>query len=149
MSRRWTFIAGILAVITAVLFAGGERAIGPQAAGASRVVNDRCPVMADEFASPQHEIEFRGSAVRFCCDECKGKFLSVPAVYVTHLPHLPAETVQAVIAQAQRQTRTEQADRWVDRWGRPALLGLAVLVAAGLSARALFRARRHDPPAPG
>jgi YHS domain-containing protein len=146
---RWSLIAGMLAATTAVLFAGGDSAAGAEGTTAWRVVNDHCPVMSEEFASPQHEIEFHGSAVRFCCDECKGKFLSDPAAYVSHLPHLPAATVQAVIAQSQRQTRTEQANRWVERWSRPALLGLAVLVAVGLSARALFRTRRYDPPATG
>ncbi len=113
----------------------------------ARLVNDHCPVMPDEFASPQHEIQFHGSAVRFCCDECKVKFLSEPAAYVGHLSHLPAETVQAVIAQSQRQTRTEQADRWVDRWSRPALLGVALLIAVGIAGRAVVRSRRTQPPA--
>src|SRR3712207_5958865 len=47
----------------------------PAPAG-NRVVNDRCPVMPDEPASPLQEVMFQGVPVRFCCDDCSERFLS-------------------------------------------------------------------------
>ena len=58
---------------------------------ATRPVNDRCPVMTDEAASPLHEITFHGAAVRFCCARCKDRFLLEPQAYLARLPHVPPE----------------------------------------------------------
>src|SRR5687768_14533284 len=68
-----------------------------------RLVNDRCPVMTDEPATPRHETQFQGVWVRFCCDECKEKFAADPAQYLAHVPQLSAASAQAMEAAALRE----------------------------------------------
>lgn len=60
----------------------------PATQSARRLVNDMCPVMPEEFASPQHEVSFRGVAVRLCCRTCREKFTANPEKYVARLPHV-------------------------------------------------------------
>src|SRR5687767_1634517 len=77
--------------LAGVAFAADASSSAP----ATRPVNDRCPVMPGESASPAQEIVFRGAAVRFCCWKCKDRFLLDPQAYVARLPHVPAATVGA------------------------------------------------------
>lgn len=109
-----------------------------------RVVNDRCPVMADEFASPLHEIPFAGVTVRFCCDKCRNQFVAEPLQYVSRLPQLPPEMVQAMISGGQDQGQSARAARWVDRWVGPLFLGMVTLLAGWLIFR-IARRPRHNP----
>src|ERR1700712_2047092 len=91
----------------------------PQAA--LPTVNDRCPVMKGEFATPLHEIQYGGVAVRFCCEECRDRFLSDPVPYLADLPQMPLATVHAIVAQSQERGRLARATGWADRWTRPVL----------------------------
>ena len=114
--------------------AGHERAALPDPADAGRVprvVNDRCPVMTGDFASPLHEVQYRGSTVRFCCRECVDRFEADPLPFLNRIPHLPPEVVEAAIAE------TRPAPTWV----RPA--GLALVAALVAWAAVRLRAARH------
>src|SRR5688500_9410168 len=75
-----------VAAVSATLAAGDE--------AERRLVNDRCPVMEDEPASPLCEVQFRGVAVRFCCSDCRETFTEDPAPYLSRLPQLPVAMVQ-------------------------------------------------------
>src|SRR5687768_18394983 len=90
----------ISTVLLATLLASVAVGVGSTAQTSPRVVNDRCPVMEDEPALPGYEVQFRGVAVRFCCNKCQDKFAEDPLPYLSHLPQLPAATVQAAIAEA-------------------------------------------------
>lgn len=106
-----------------------------------RLVNDRCPVTTDEFASPLHEIQFKGVAVRFCCAKCQRRFQENPEAYLAHLPQLSPAAAQAAAAEVQgdalarHDARTAHAEGFVDRWFRPLLASLAVLIAGWLALR--------------
>ena len=117
----------LVATLLAAGAAGGE--------SARPLVNDRCPVMPDEFASPTQEITFHGAAVRFCCGKCKGRFEDDPASFVARLPQLSPEVVRAVFAESQTAHRAAHAEAVVDRWTRPALLTVAGLLTAWLVVR--------------
>src|SRR5918997_1037747 len=78
----------LLAATLVAARAGGEVGQPP------RLVNDLCPVMTDEPASPQYEVQFRGAAVRFCCSDCRETFTEDPSRYVSRLPQLPLATIQ-------------------------------------------------------
>jgi hypothetical protein len=108
----------------------------------ARMVNDHCPVMQDEPASPQHEVQFRGYAVRFCCDKCKDKFADDPVPYLSYLPQLPSATIYAAVADAQRKAHGRQAAGFVDRWFEPAVLAAATLLAGLVALRVIRRVRR-------
>lgn len=132
----WTFTAR--AVPTFVLAGFLLASAGPARAQATsgdeparRVVNDRCPVMTDEFASPLHEVEFHGSLVRFCCHECVDRFEADPVPFLKNVPHLPPEVVRL----AKGETRG-------NGWMRPVLLTVAVLLACWVAVRLLLRQRR-------
>ncbi len=96
-----------------------------------RIVNDRCPVMTDEFASPLHEVDFRGSTVRFCCRDCVERFEADSLPFLKNIPHLPPEVVQAATADAHNKG-----------WTRPVFLSLAALLAVWVAARIRFLRRR-------
>src|SRR3712207_5808918 len=90
-------VVAAFTLVMACLIAGHPPAAPARAADAAaeparRLVNDRCPVMTDEFTTPLHEITFRGVAVRFCCRECKERFLLNPDPYLANLPHVPPQT---------------------------------------------------------
>ena len=123
----------ITATITEAAGAGGE----PE----RRLVNDRCPVMEDEPASPVYEVQFRGVAVRFCCSDCQEKFAAKPTSYLSHLPQLSADTLQPAAFDAQQHARAEWAASRVDRWRRPVLLAVAGLIAGLLVLRIVRRNR--------
>jgi hypothetical protein len=108
-------------------------------ADVNRLVNDRCPVMIEEFASPLHEVQFEGVAVRFCCRKCRDEFDADPTPYVSRLPQLPPETVQALVAGGQEQAKADRAAQWVNRWSDPILLALATAVAVWLVIRIVRR----------
>src|SRR5688572_27599771 len=99
------------------------------------LVNDRCPVMTDEFTSPTQEITFHGAAVRFCCAKCKGRFEDDPASFVARVPQLSPEVVHTVLAESQDADRAAHAQAVVDRWTRPALLTAAGLLTVWLVVR--------------
>ena len=126
----------VLALLATLLAAGSAGGEAPRP-----LVNDRCPVMPDEFASPTQEITFRGIAVRFCCGKCKRRFEDDPAAFVARLPQLAPEVVQAVMAESQDARRTARAEAAVDRWTRPALLTAAGAITAWLLVR-IHRRRR-------
>ena len=107
----------------------------------SRVVNDRCPVMTEEFASPQQEILYEGVTVRFCCDECREQFQADPVQYITRLPQIPPERMQTLIAGGQEHSKAARAARWIDRWMQPVLLGTAALLTVWVMVR--FAKRRR------
>ena len=69
MRRYVPWLLPALAVVAGTVVDAVERPL----------VNDRCPVMSDEFASPTQEITFHGAAVRFCCGKCKRRFEDEPA----------------------------------------------------------------------
>jgi YHS domain-containing protein len=70
----------------------GLQVAAGSASGAApgKLVNEHCPVMPDELAKAVHEITFRGVPVRFCCQQCKTRFLTNPQPYLANLPHVPA-----------------------------------------------------------
>ncbi len=49
--------------------------------GADEPVNRMCPVMTDQEAVDDYNVNYRGKEVRFCCVECQGEFLREPAKY--------------------------------------------------------------------
>jgi hypothetical protein len=130
-----------------------------RAAPATRPVNERCPVTTDEASSPLHEITFRGAAVRFCCRQCKDRFLLEPQAYLAGLPHVPAEAPAAAAAKPRdkgwfdvdfwRLLRT--AERFVEAW-QPFMIALAVVglvhVVAGRHSRARKQRADASSPAP-
>lgn len=122
----------LLFLLAAAPCAAGQPPSAARDVPARRVVNDRCPVMTDDFASPLHEVEYRGSAVRFCCRECVDRFEADPVPFLKNLRHLPPEVVQAAIAESQD-----------PRWTRPMLLGSATLLAVWVAVR-LWRRRHRD-----
>ena len=104
------------------------------------LVNDRCPVMSDEFTSPTQEITFHGVAVRFCCGMCKRRFEDDPAAFVARLPQLSPDVIATVMVESQNAQRTARAEAVVERWTRPLLLTVAGLLTAWLLVR-LYRRR--------
>jgi hypothetical protein len=106
-----------------------------------RLVNDLCPVMEDEPASPLCEVQFRGVAVRFCCSDCRETFTEDPAPYLSRLPQLPAAMFQPASFDPYEHASVEWAAGWVDRWARPVLLILAGLIACLLVLRIVRRTR--------
>ena len=138
----------LLAAFLTCLGAGDSE--GPDGGGsgaAPRLVNDRCPVMTEEFTSPLHELHAHGVTVRFCCAKCRRRFESDPMPYLARLPQLTPAAAQAFLGGSQADVRAQRANAWLDRWMRPALLVAASLLAAWLVAR-VARRRRLVPPAP-
>jgi YHS domain-containing protein len=138
-------LVALLVIIIARSAADAGVATAPaQATPTDRVVNDRCPVMTDEPATPRHEIDYQGVLVRFCCDECKEKFAAKPARYVAHVPQLSPALVQSVEAAAVQDATNTPAAAWVDGWPRAVMLALAGLLTAWLVVRvARRRSRDH------
>lgn len=93
--RRARPSAACALVAIFLLTASGAPAVAPAATQAShggpagRLVNDMCPVMPDEFASPHHEVTVRGVTVRLCCRTCREKFTAEPEKYLHRLGHVP------------------------------------------------------------
>lgn len=130
-----------LAAVFVIVAMAGRCLAGPApgepGAGESarRMVNDRCPVMTDDFASPLHEVEYRGSVVRFCCRECVEQFEANPVPFLANVSHLPPEVAKAAIAEA----------RGDPGWVGPALLAVTGLLAVWLAARAARGWRLRHP----
>lgn len=57
-----------------------------QAAG--QPVNEFCPVMTEERASPEFTTSFEGQDIGFCCDKCLAKFEANPGRYAGRLGEL-------------------------------------------------------------
>ncbi len=60
----------------------------------STILNDRCPVMAEEKVDPAITLNYRGKVVAFCCDMCVKKFQANPEKYKGRLPQF-AEAANA------------------------------------------------------
>ena len=141
--KLWACIA---VLVTLIMTAGvASSAAGSPAPSSRPLVNERCPVTIEEFATPSHEVRWEGYSVRFCCEKCERRFESDPASYVTNLPQLPPELVEKTILDAQGDSRQAQAASRIERWTRPVLLTLAGLILLWLVARV---SRRHVGPPP-
>ena len=139
--KRLRYVGALL--VMAVVAAAGASDDATDGESARPLVNDRCPVMSDEFASPTQEITFHGVSVRFCCGKCKRRFEDDPATFVARLPQLSPEVVEAVMVESQEAHRAAHAEALVDRWTRPLLLTAAGLLTGWL----LVRLYRRRPPA--
>lgn len=129
-----------LFLLTALLVSlGANESPGPST---DRLVNDRCPVMTEEFTSPLHELETGGVTVRFCCDKCRARFEDDPAPYLSHLPQVTPAVAQAIVAGNRANVSQTNAKHWLDRWMRPIFLAVAGLLSAWLIARIARRNRR-------
>src|SRR3712207_1855203 len=122
-----------VAVVAAAVVAARARA--ETEAGADnvprRLVNDGCPVMVGEPASPLCEMQFRGATVRFCCSDCKDDFTEDPTPYLSRLPQLHAGSFGGAPAEAwRRAAEMERTAGRVDRWTRPVLLVLVCAITA-------------------
>jgi hypothetical protein len=135
--NRAPVIAGVLLCVAFSIQRARAQSESPRP-----LVNDRCPVMNDEFASPAQEINFHGALVRFCCGKCKRRFQDDPVPFLAHLPQLSPETMQAIVAEAQGAARAAAVEDRVDRWTRPLLLTAAGLLAAWLVIRIARRRRQ-------
>src|SRR4051812_47953639 len=99
MRRR---LSGTFVLFVAMLASlGAGETTGPS----ERLVNDRCPVMTDEFTSPLHELQTGGVTVRFCCDKCRARFEDDPAPYLSHLPQVTPAAAQLILAGNQANVR--------------------------------------------
>jgi YHS domain-containing protein len=98
--------------------------------------------MTDEFTSPLHAVTFHGVEVRFCCAECKDRFVDAPAQYVSRLPQFPPALAQQIIAESKNAQKPAKAGAMLDRWMQPVLLVVAGLLAAWLALRIVRRRRR-------
>ena len=130
----------LMLLVTAALGAAGlsNAAEEPE----RRLVNDHCPVMVDEFASPMHEVEFRGATVRFCCSDCKETFTEDPSPYLSRLPQLAGVSISESVAGPSHNADAERMLAWIDRWGVPVLVLLAGFAAAMLVRRIVRRTHR-------
>ena len=137
--RRLRTLLPLLSVALSVAAAAEAPKANPELG--RRLVNDRCPVMVDEPASPTYEVPFNGVAVRFCCSDCQETFTEDPSAYVSRLPQLPLATLHATSFEHQQHARAERAADWLDRWTRPVSLLLAALI-SGLLARRILRRTR-------
>jgi hypothetical protein len=105
------------------------------------LVNERCPVTTDEFATPSHEIRWGEYSVRFCCEKCERRFQADPASYISNLPQLPPEVIEKAILDFRGDPRHSQAAVLVDRWMRPVMLMVVAVIGAWLSHRIIRRWR--------
>ena len=83
--------------------------------------------------------------MRFCCGKCKRRFQDDPLPFLTHLPQLSPETIEAIVGESQGSARAARADAWADRWIRPLLLTAAGIVAAWLVIRIARKGRAGGP----
>jgi hypothetical protein len=135
---RLSAIAGLVAplLLTTAAFATPAADLP-----ASRpLVNERCPVTIEEFATPSHEIRWSNYSVRFCCEKCQQRFENAPAAYVANLPQLPPDVVERTIVDIRGDAGHAQLTSSIDRWTRPVLLTLASLILLWLVTRVV---RRH------
>jgi hypothetical protein len=109
------------------------------------LVNERCPVTVEEFATPSHEIRWGDYSIRFCCEKCEGRFQADPASYVANLPQLPPEVVERTILDSRGDAWHTQAAAQVERWTQAGLLALAGLIGAWLVVRIVRRQRERGP----
>jgi hypothetical protein len=142
MTRPRRRIWPLTVIVVAVAFpAPADPTTAPSGEPERRLVNDRCPVMDDEPASPLHEVQFRGVAVRFCCSDCADTFAESPAPYLSRLPQLPVAAMQGSVSDSEQHARAERTAGRIDRWARPVLLLLACLIAVLLVLRVVRRTR--------
>src|SRR4051812_28703574 len=85
---RWLNTILVMLLASLGVCRAATPASGP-GASTGQLVNDLCPVLPEELASPAHELIFRGVPDRFCCRECKERFIQNPAAYLPRLPHVP------------------------------------------------------------
>jgi cytochrome c-type biogenesis protein CcmH/NrfF len=104
------------------------------------LVNERCPVTIEEFATPSHEVRWNDYSVRFCCEKCQGRFERDPASYVANLPQVPPDVVERTILDAHGEPPHARMANSIERWMRPVLLTLAGVILLWLVIRV---ARRH------
>ena len=109
--------------------------------GERRLLNEHCPIMTEEFASPTQEVRYRGSVVRFCCRDCLEQFEDDPAPYLKNLPQLPPEVVGLAAV-------GPGADPGGDL-SQPLMLGAAAGIAGWLMLRRLARRRGTPEPPTG
>jgi hypothetical protein len=109
------------------------------------LVNERCPVTIEEFATPSHEIHWADYSVRFCCEKCQRRFEADPATYVTNLPQLPPELVEQTILDSRGGARNARAASRIEQWTQPVLLAIVGVIGLWLVAR-VARRRSGRPP---
>jgi hypothetical protein len=128
-------IAGLIAGLL-LLFATATPPAGAADAPASRpLVNERCPVTIEEFATPSHEFRWNEYSVLFCCEKCQARFERNPTLYVANLPQVPPDVVEKTILSARGDPQRARVADSVERWTRPVLLTLAGLILLGLMVR--------------
>lgn len=54
------------------------------------LINEYCPVMPDEKASPSITVEYEGKTVNLCCKMCRRMFTENPEEYLDQLPQFVA-----------------------------------------------------------
>lgn len=59
--------------------------IGSKAGSVQSPVNEMCPVMTEEPASPDFTTVYQGQLIGFCCDKCVAKFEANPGRYSAEL----------------------------------------------------------------
>lgn len=96
-----------LAVVAAVVVtcAWCVAATGQQTS--PRSVNEFCPVMTEEKASPEFTTGFEGLVIGFCCDTCLSKFQANPSRYAARVVHLKEPRSQPIIADQLHQRSAE------------------------------------------
>ena len=139
--RRLAAIAGLVAPLLLATATLPPIAAAANLPASRPLVNERCPVTVEEFATPSHEIRWGEYSVRFCCEKCEGRFQADPASYVANLPQLPPEVVEKAILDSHGDAWHTQAAAQVERWTQAVLLALAGLIGAWLFVRTVRRQR--------
>lgn len=141
-----TRLAAIAGLTLSLVIAAATRPVSAADAPAARpLVNERCPVTIDEFATPSHEIRWADYSVRFCCEKCQRRFEADPATYVTNLPQLPPELVEQAILDSHGGARHARAASRIEQWTQPVLLAIVGLIVLWLIVR-IGRRRSGRPP---
>jgi hypothetical protein len=146
---RLPAIAGSIASLLLLATATPPEANAADRPASRPLVNERCPVTTEEFATPSHETQFQGASVRFCCEKCERRFLADPASYVSNLPQFTPEMVERTIAESGAAAWTPMPEPWLVRWLRPILLAIAGVIGLWLVIRIARRYAGSMPPPGG
>lgn len=106
-----------LAVVAAVVVTCTWRVAADGQHEPRQPVNEFCPVMTEEKASPEFTTSFEDQVIGFCCDKCLSKFQANPSRYAARVAQLKESTSLPIIADQPHQRNGENQPAGTHRNG--------------------------------